>query len=395
MFFILLLAGLSSATLGLTKGFAQDIGHFYVEDTSAADNGYMRLFGIGNDAYFRKWTGPKYKLATTAYVDSVLMVGGSYEPIITAGTTSQYWRGDKTWQTLNKSAVGLGNVNNTSDLSKPISTATQTALNAKAPINNPDFTGTVQMDGLSLNGTSNFAGGFVQMDGADGVDLPEILSFPESGNGDPDQVVKQTGGSAQWDWVDFTELTGAEDVVEADTASGRAVLKLPAYVADKIPDSSHFVIEADYMKVRHSGDDYFDTLIVGYDYYNLLRDSIELVLPAFDTSQFKAEHYFYITFYGSDDDDSLFVYDVDTVTYKFVYDDEGEKIDSVVINKITSILYFSDTVYFNSESSGVIYASTFMSSDHPRRPFQIPSENSPLYSFTLIWKPVESRYYLL
>lgn len=35
------------------------------------------------------------------------------EPTITAGTTSQYWRGDKSWQTLDKSAVGLGNVENT------------------------------------------------------------------------------------------------------------------------------------------------------------------------------------------------------------------------------------------------------------------------------------------
>ena len=40
------------------------------------------------------------------------------EPAITAGTTSQYWRGDKTWQTLDKSAVGLGNVDNTSDATK-------------------------------------------------------------------------------------------------------------------------------------------------------------------------------------------------------------------------------------------------------------------------------------
>ena len=53
------------------------------------------------------------------------------EPTITAGTTSQYFRGDKTFQTLNKAAVGLSNVDNTSDLNKPISTATQTALDAK------------------------------------------------------------------------------------------------------------------------------------------------------------------------------------------------------------------------------------------------------------------------
>lgn len=53
------------------------------------------------------------------------------ENTITAGTTSQYFRGDKTFQTLDKSAVGLGNVDNTSDANKPVSTATQTALNAK------------------------------------------------------------------------------------------------------------------------------------------------------------------------------------------------------------------------------------------------------------------------
>ena len=34
------------------------------------------------------------------------------EPLITGGTASQYWRGDKSWQTLNNSAVGLGNVPN-------------------------------------------------------------------------------------------------------------------------------------------------------------------------------------------------------------------------------------------------------------------------------------------
>lgn len=35
------------------------------------------------------------------------------EPTITAGTTAQYWRGDKSWQALNKAAVGLSSVENT------------------------------------------------------------------------------------------------------------------------------------------------------------------------------------------------------------------------------------------------------------------------------------------
>lgn len=54
------------------------------------------------------------------------------EPAITPGTTGQYWKGDKTWATLNKSAVGLGNVDNTADTDKPLSSAATTALAGKA-----------------------------------------------------------------------------------------------------------------------------------------------------------------------------------------------------------------------------------------------------------------------
>ena len=44
---------------------------------------------------------------------------------------------------LGRGDVGLGNVDNTSDTSKPVSTAQQTALNLKANIASPTFTGTV------------------------------------------------------------------------------------------------------------------------------------------------------------------------------------------------------------------------------------------------------------
>ena len=73
--------------------------------------------------------------ATLAFLDATSSVQtqlNGKEPTVTAGTTSQYYRGDKTFQTLDKTAVGLANVDNTSDLNKPISTATQTALNGKA-----------------------------------------------------------------------------------------------------------------------------------------------------------------------------------------------------------------------------------------------------------------------
>jgi microcystin-dependent protein len=56
---------------------------------------------------------------------------------------------------LSKSAVGLGNVDNTSDLNKPISTDTATALNLKANILNPTFSGTVGGITKSMVGLGN------------------------------------------------------------------------------------------------------------------------------------------------------------------------------------------------------------------------------------------------
>jgi hypothetical protein len=71
------------------------------------------------------------------------------EAVITAGTTSQYYRGDKTFQTLNKTAVGLSNVDNTSDLNKPISTATQTAIDTANKVTLCGGSTVVTMNALS------------------------------------------------------------------------------------------------------------------------------------------------------------------------------------------------------------------------------------------------------
>lgn len=77
--------------------------------------------------------------ATTTSVGTVQLagdLGGTATtptvPVLAGGSTTQYFRGDKSWQTLDKTAVGLANIDNTSDANKPISTATQTALDAKA-----------------------------------------------------------------------------------------------------------------------------------------------------------------------------------------------------------------------------------------------------------------------
>jgi hypothetical protein len=65
---------------------------------------------------------------------------------------------------VTKTHVGLANVDNTSDASKPISTATQTALDAKASLSGATFTANVEVDGnlvvdgnLTVNGTEFIA----------------------------------------------------------------------------------------------------------------------------------------------------------------------------------------------------------------------------------------------
>lgn len=55
------------------------------------------------------------KITTGTFADARIASAATWnakENAITAGTTSQYWRGDKTWQTLDKTAVGLSNVVN-------------------------------------------------------------------------------------------------------------------------------------------------------------------------------------------------------------------------------------------------------------------------------------------
>lgn len=63
--------------------------------------------------------------------------------------------GSSGWRPAVKGDVGLGNVDNTSDVNKPVSTAQQTALNLKANLASPTFTGTVGGITKSMVGLAN------------------------------------------------------------------------------------------------------------------------------------------------------------------------------------------------------------------------------------------------
>ena len=125
------------------------------------------------------------------------------EPTITAGTELQYYRGDKTFQTLNKAAVGLDAVDNTSDVNKPISSLTQLALDAKQ--NNLILTtvgssGAATLVGSTLNipqySGGGGASGVSSLEGLSGaLDLVAGTGILITNNGSSQITITNTGGS--------------------------------------------------------------------------------------------------------------------------------------------------------------------------------------------------------
>lgn len=94
--------------------------------TVASQSAMLALSAQRGDMAIRTDTGKTYVLASdspTTLNDWKEISSGSAPVTSVAGKTGAV--------TLSSSDVGLGNVNNTSDANKPVSTATQTALNAK------------------------------------------------------------------------------------------------------------------------------------------------------------------------------------------------------------------------------------------------------------------------
>ena len=118
-----------------TKAYVDSASGASAPDADATTKGLIQLAG---------------DLGGTASAPTVPGLAGK-EAAIATGLATQYFRGDKSWQTLDKTAVGLANVDNTSDANKPISTATQTALNAKAPTSRSITTGTGLTGGGDLS----------------------------------------------------------------------------------------------------------------------------------------------------------------------------------------------------------------------------------------------------
>jgi hypothetical protein len=124
-----------------TADIADSTNRRYVTDAQLVVVGNTSGTNTGDNATNSQYSGLATSKQDTLVsgtniktINSTSLLGSgnvAVEPTITATTSADYYRGDKTFATLNKAAVGLGNVDNTSDANKPVSTATQTALDAK------------------------------------------------------------------------------------------------------------------------------------------------------------------------------------------------------------------------------------------------------------------------
>jgi plastocyanin len=121
---------------------------------------------------------------------------------VTNGVYTNGTYSDPSWLTLTKSKVGLGSVDNTTDAGKPVSTATQTALDLKAPKADPTFSGTVTLGAV---GNVSITGGTTG----------QVLST--NGSGTLSWTTVSSGGGA-------TNLDGLSDVAITSIASGQILL---------------------------------------------------------------------------------------------------------------------------------------------------------------------------
>ena len=127
---------------------------------------------------------------------------------------------------VTKTMVGLGSVDNTSDAGKPVSTATQTALDLKANLSGPTFTGTVSAANLTLSGDLTVNGTTTTINSTTlAVDDKNIVlgdvTTPSDVTADGGGITLKGGTDKTFNWVDATDAwTSSEHI---NLASGKTL----------------------------------------------------------------------------------------------------------------------------------------------------------------------------
>ena len=122
--------------------------------------------------------------------------------------------------TLAKSDVGLTNADNTSDANKPVSTATQTALNLKANLASPTFTGTPAVPTATPGTNSTQVASTAFVTAAVAAGGGSVSDWGDIGG----TLSDQTDLQAALDGKAATSHTHAATGISDSTSVGRAVL---------------------------------------------------------------------------------------------------------------------------------------------------------------------------
>lgn len=152
---------------------------------------------------------------------------------------------------IDKSMVGLGNVDNTADADKPISTATQTALDAKAALAGATFTGDVEAPNLVVSGNLTVQGSTTTISASNLSVRDNMLYLNQAGSftlsgaaGDGTNVVYTTSETHDIKVGDYVTVTGANPAsfdisgegVEVTAVTGTTITVLST-VTDTYVDS--------------------------------------------------------------------------------------------------------------------------------------------------------------
>jgi len=154
-----------SIVSNISAAVLNDLGDVTI--TSAANGDFLRWNGTA-------WINDAVNLSTDtvgSYVESLVAGTGitlsnnsgegatptvAVNTAIIAPIASPTFTG--TVSGITKTMVGLGDVDNTTDANKPVSTATQTALDLKSNLASPTFSGTVTTNDLTVGGNLTVSG---------------------------------------------------------------------------------------------------------------------------------------------------------------------------------------------------------------------------------------------
>lgn len=206
-------------------------------------------------------------ISSTNVQDSLNELDTEKQAQISAGTTSQYYRGDKSWQTLDKTAVGLGNVENTT-LSTWTGSTNITTLGTitSGTWNGSDIALGTRTSGNYVAGATSLGG--LVLTGAEGGTLGILLdgntlSVGESGLKIADGLVSNWNSAYGWGNHASANYLTANSTATLTNKSGNISqwTNDTAYITDgntNWNNSYNFITGLDFSQVTNGSGVYFD-----------------------------------------------------------------------------------------------------------------------------------------